>query len=378
MSFWDFLKDNAGGIGQILGLAGGGLLTNEAYQNLGDVGKLAYDRSQQLAQQGLEQTQFKPFTVTTGFGGVTSTPEGGYTMNLSPQQQALQNQLMQQSQGFYNQASQPLAERQQALYNQMRAMQTPEEQRAALALENRLAQQGRLGVRTNQFGGTPEQLALAKAQEEAKNQAWLSAMQQSQAEQRQQAELGNLYMSAGYTPQQRMLEAYGPGLQGAQLASDMQRSGAGLFGEAQMGGLNALLGARIGQSNLMGELGKALIGGSMTGMIAPMLSPTTSTGGSAIGNLVSSAGSAIGGLFGGGNNRISSSLPRDISNLSGGALIGSLTRNSIPDLIKNFGGTPTQVSNGFNTTVANNSFSRSPITNNFDIQNPFANWNPFE
>jgi hypothetical protein len=64
-----------------------------------------------------------------------------------------------------------------SLYEQFRAMQSPEENRRRLELENRLAAQGRLGVTTSAYGGTPEQLALEKAQAEARNTASFQATQ---------------------------------------------------------------------------------------------------------------------------------------------------------------------------------------------------------
>ena len=71
------------------------------------------------------------------------------------------------------------ADREQAVFDRIRATQLPEEERQRLALEERLFGQGRLGVSSAMFGGTPEQLALAKAQEEARNQASLMAIQQA-------------------------------------------------------------------------------------------------------------------------------------------------------------------------------------------------------
>ena len=71
---------------QILGIGGtalaGGLLSNEAYQNLQDIGEQANLAAQGIAQENLEQTQFQPFTVTSATGGsfgVTPTidPETG-------------------------------------------------------------------------------------------------------------------------------------------------------------------------------------------------------------------------------------------------------------------------------------------------------------
>ena len=262
------ISNNLGAIGQGAGLLGGGALVNEAYENIGNVGQTALEKSNALAQQALGQTQFRPFTVTTGLGNLQATPEGGYGMTLSPQQQALQNQLFTGAQGFYGQATQPRQQRTQDVYNQLRAIQTPEEQRQRLALEERLLGQGRLGLNTAQYGGAPEQFALAKAQAEAQNQAAIAAMEQAQREQAQAAELGRQFQTGGYLPMNALISAYNPGLQGAQLASQLQQGGAGLFGEAAMGGINALLASRLAQGNLAGQLGQALIGGSMQGMLS--------------------------------------------------------------------------------------------------------------
>jgi hypothetical protein len=93
----------------------------------------------------------------------------------------------------------------QSIYDQIRGMQSPEEERQRLALENRLAAQGRLGVQTAAYGGTPEQLAMAKAQEEARNSAAYQAINQADqlatSQQARAAQLGQLGM-AGTQAQQ--------------------------------------------------------------------------------------------------------------------------------------------------------------------------------
>jgi hypothetical protein len=66
---------------------------------------------------------------------------------------------------FFNQAAMPVDQREQDIFQRMRTAMSPEEERQRLEMEQRMAAQGRLGVRTAQFGGTPEQLAMAKAQE---------------------------------------------------------------------------------------------------------------------------------------------------------------------------------------------------------------------
>ena len=334
-AFTDFL----GGIGPALGLLGGGAAAKGAYDRLGEIGDVAQQGAMQIAQQGLDQSKFQPFTVTSTTGGQFGyDPEtGAATMGLSPQEQALQGMLMNQAQstlgatpygqqagrtaaeqayglggGFMTSAGMPTGEREADVYERIRAVQSPEEQRQRLQLEERLANQGRLGVRTNMFGGTPEQLALSQAQEEAKNRAALSAMQQAQAEQLQQAELGRAFTGMGsqlsaqdlallggqqqlglgalggaYAPQSQLLNVQ----QAAQLYPQLQQRGqlygAGLFGEGAMGGLEALLGAGLGQANLMGQLGTGLIGGLAT--------PTDSYGG--LSSLLGGAASGVGSLF---------------------------------------------------------------------------------
>ena len=93
---FDFLED----LGEFLSkpevlLPGvvGGLLTGEAYGRLSDIGRQARTGAEELAAQQMEQTQFRPFTVTTATGagmGTQVTPEGAIetTMGLSPQEVA--------------------------------------------------------------------------------------------------------------------------------------------------------------------------------------------------------------------------------------------------------------------------------------------------
>ncbi len=353
-----------------LGGAGTGLLAS-AYGDLGKIGERGIALGTELAEEQLGQAEFRPYTITTGTGGrfgVTRDPETGQlatTMSYSPQEQALSQALFGQAgqmlgqptpgsmqvqqagmdvlgrgQGmigqpafgidptraastqafglggqFMEQAGMPASDREAALYERMRATQTPEEERQRLELEQRLAAQGRLGVSTAQYGGTPEQLAMAKAQEEAKSQAMLSAMGQARAEQAQQAALGAQYaglgttlagqqqaLSAGqqaqalqalqagqgllggsqalmsgqqqlgmgalagaYLPQQELLRALSPGQTAAAQAQQTQLYGAGLFGEARASGIDMLLASALGQANLAGSFGSGLLGGALGG-----------------------------------------------------------------------------------------------------------------
>ena len=393
-------------LGPLLGVgatAGAGLLTKEAYDRLEDIGEEAVlgtsvggqriPGTLEMAEQALELSQFRPFTVTSAAGGrfgVTpqidpttgAVTETGVGLELSPQEAALQSQLLgsaatrlsnvspmgatalgdagiealtagrfglgadpfglsqqeaaaQQAFGlgsqFMGQAGMPTGAREQQVFDRIRATQLAEEERQRLALEERLASQGRLGVRTSMFGGTPEQLALAQAQEEARNRASLMAIQQAQAEQAQQAALGSQYaglgsglagqrqaleaaqqaqalqaltsgagllsgrlgmeqaqqqiglgaLSGAYVPQAQLLNTVQATSLFPQLQQQAQLFGAGQFGETQISGLEARLIAEQARANLLGNIGSGLLGG--------LFSPVATQGGG--------IGTAIGSFF---------------------------------------------------------------------------------
>jgi hypothetical protein len=321
------IVDNAGSVA----LGGAGLLLGkEAYDRLGTIGDQALVGSQiegpdgtlidvpgalDIAQLGIDQSTFQPFSVTSATGGQFgyNPTTGQASLAGSAQEQAIQNMLMGQAQstlgatpygqaggraaaeqayglgsGFMTSAGMSTAGREADVYERIRATQRPEEERQRMALEERLFNQGRSGVSTNMYGGTPEQLAMAKAQGEAQNQASLAAIQQGQSEQMQQAKLGQAFTGMGselsvqdlamlggqqqlglgalggsYIPQAQLLAA----MQGSELYPQLQQRGqlygSGLFGEASMGGLEAFLGAGLGQANLMGQLGAGLLSGAV-------------------------------------------------------------------------------------------------------------------
>jgi hypothetical protein len=365
-NFGDFLS----------GLFGTGLNVESIRQMqeaLGRYGQQAYTGLTDIGREAQAGTEFRPFTVTTGVGQATTTggqpiidpntgqpvidPKTGQPMltgfgdlsvGLTPEQRALQQTLFGGSQALAGQATaaydpiyaqiaqqayggvSPLltqaqtaaeaagamdrAAREQQVYGQLRALQSPEEERQRLALESRLAAQGRLGTQTAQFGGTPEGLALAKAQAEAQNQAALMAMQQAGTEQQQAiaraqglqglaggmfgmgttarmtpqqlqaSQLQNLagMMTAGYAPEREVLQALQPGISIADIAAAGQRQGAGLFAESAASGLEAQLNAALRAADLESGLFQALasgIGGSSSGglfsQLLNKLFPTT-------------------------------------------------------------------------------------------------------
>ena len=159
-----------------------------------------------LAAAAQEGTAFKPYTVTSGLANVGTTAEGGYGISLSPEQEALQRQLMGQAAGLFGQVGQDPAAQQSAIYEQLRATQRPEEERQRLATEERMLSQGRLGMQSNAYGGaSPELLAQETARQEAMGRANIGARQQALAEQQQALAGGQGLLQAGYSPQQQAL-----------------------------------------------------------------------------------------------------------------------------------------------------------------------------
>lgn len=254
MSLIDRITQGASIAGDLYGMS-------EGISRARGVGEEALARAEQAGQQIKEAVEFKPFTVTSGIGGATATPEGGFTYELTPEQAALGKSLQDFGTGAFDFLSSPeqraqeqanligmltqdpsqRASREQEMYNRLRAVQQPEEARKALELEERLFNQGRSGVQTAMYGGTPEQLAQAKAVEEAKAVASLGAIEQAGLEQYRQSEqtlaglgetrermglfgeLGLDSIEASYLPQQTLLDFVTPSLDLANITGAGQR-----------------------------------------------------------------------------------------------------------------------------------------------------------
>jgi hypothetical protein len=279
----DFLS---GLLGIGTGVAGGGLLKG-AYDNLGDVGDDAKAYGDELAVTLSEMSGFRPYGVTSSIGSSQVDANGNVNMNLSDPYQQQTNNLQNYANTLFGNAMGSTDAREQDVYNRIRALQSPEEERARLALENRLAGQGRQGVSTSMYGGTPEQLAQAKAQAEAQNQASLMAIQQAQADQLQNAQIGTQFMQNQFLPYAQLGNQAQIANQAASIADVSRRDAARLFGEASMSGMEQNLAARLGQGQMLGNLG--------SGMLSSLFSPfQTADGG--VGSLF---GNAVGGVWNG-------------------------------------------------------------------------------
>ena len=224
MSFMDLLSG-----------AGSYYLGQENIEGAQQLGQEAQAGAQALAQQAQAGTEFRPYTVTSGLANIATTPEGGFGITLSPEQQAAQQQLQQQATGLFGQVGADPATAQAQLFEQMRAVQRPEEERQRLALEERMLSQGRLGLSSAAYGGaSPELLAMETARQEAMARANLGARQQALAEQQQAAGIAGGLLSTGYMPQQQALAL----LEASRIPAQLQQTGqlAGAELQSQLGG----------------------------------------------------------------------------------------------------------------------------------------------
>tara|TARA_R100001480_G_scaffold121247_1_gene119921 strand:+ start:270 stop:1313 length:1044 start_codon:yes stop_codon:yes gene_type:complete len=288
---------------------------NDLLTRLGDVGSGLASGASTIGTEAAKATKFEPFTVTTGFGTTTATDEGGYTTTLTPEQTARQTALsgitgglltdftglapdvstfqsgaLSGAESALTAATGDQATREADVYERIRAAQRPEEERQRLALQEQLQSQGRTGLRTAMFGGSPEQFALEKARAEAQNTAALAALQQAGAERQQNlgaaqglfgltgqaaglpslleaAQLQNIGAGLGLeaTPEQLLLSTLSPAINIASLADMGRRSGAGLQAEAGISGLEALAQTELGRASALRDLYGGLLGAGSSG-----------------------------------------------------------------------------------------------------------------
>ena len=300
-----------GALAGLLGTGAGAKLAETAYDRLGEIGKEGRDQfsgyiqdpvtgrySGGLADELSNRLTFQPYTVTTATGsnfGMSQQPDtvaadgtvipGGmdYLSTLSPDELAFQDAQLGRAESLFGDASQSLGDttladgtvvqgRESQIFERMMSAMAPERERARLDLEQRLSNQGRLGVRTGMFGGTSQGLELAKAEEEARNKAILSAMEFAGNEQDRQARLGAGMLSSSYIPQAQMIGAIAPGMTASERRRQAISEATGAYGETYASGLDALLQSGVGQANIAGTLGASLASSSMSGLLSGLFS----------------------------------------------------------------------------------------------------------
>ena len=292
----------------LLGAAAGYYNQDQAAKAALELGERGAQELSRLGTEVAGMTEFRPFTVMTGTGTVTTTPTGGIDVGLSPEQQAMRDRLFSQAGTMFDFAASDPSVSQAEMYETIRGIQRPEEERKRLALEERMLSQGRLGLRSDAYGGaTPEMLARAQAEEQAKLAASLGAREAAMGERKQAFDTASGLFKQAYLPETMALEALGMGTNVAQLADIGRRSGAEFFGQAGLGGIEALMqGAELAaglESGKRQTLTEALLGREPTiqeQLVASSLG--LDLGSLDTGGLFGGLGSFLGGLFGGSNS----------------------------------------------------------------------------
>ena len=256
--------------GTLTGLLGGVLETGSAllpyYAGEGILDYLKQARDtipgdiESIETGAMGELDFTPYTVTTGLGSTAISPEGMISTTLTPEQQAVQQSLLGQAQTLAGTAGPTASE----LYTQMQEARAPETERQRLALENRLAAQGRLGTQTAMYGGTPEALAMEKAIAEQQSRDILGSQTQAGLlEQQRLSNIGGLLTQA-YAPEQQMLSALYGAAPLSGLAESQTRSRSQLLRDLGITGLEteqSLLGNIAGfEADRIRALGQALSG----------------------------------------------------------------------------------------------------------------------
>ena len=255
LSDLSFGEDSQGGFnysGLLSGLLNTGLqsyLTNQNLAATENFGAQVMGMAGSLADQAATRGEFKPFTVTSDLATSATTPEGGFGITLSPEQQALQNSLMSQASGAFGEIGGDRASKEQQIYDRLQALSNPVAQRAQLGLDATLFGQGRTGLRTDAYGGTPEQLALSKAIQEQQSADAVKAMGMVSDQRRADFDLGQGLMTAGYVPQQQTLNMLELGRGVAQIPANLQANVLTSAANVQSKGLEGYTEAQRQQTN---------------------------------------------------------------------------------------------------------------------------------
>ena len=201
------------------GLLGTNRLTNQADQMRGVAGDYA------------EKAFFRPYTVRTGSGQTSYSPDGGFQARLSqPYQDILGTSLAGAGNLFQQAAAFDPTQRGQEVFAEQAALLQPEFQRQAQQLQSSLFGSGRLGLRLageSQGLGAgsgmvqPDALGLGQAQQQTLAQIAAGARQQALGEQAQLQQLagGMLGAGMGISDLERQLLAQGVDAETARAAA---------------------------------------------------------------------------------------------------------------------------------------------------------------
>jgi len=244
------MSHNAGHVVSPLEQVGSGLLGGAAAYYAGkegiedaiEAGELGLATGREIGTEAAGMAEFRPYTVTSGLATGTTTADGGLNLNLSDEELARQQQYLGQAQDMFGGLSNDVAAGSQAIYEQMRAAQRPEEERQRMAMQQGLFSSGRGGVQQGMFGGgNVETFGFEKARQEAMLNSQLAARGQFGQEQAQMLQRAQGLQGAGYNPQQQAINLFGAGNVPASYADAARRQQGSLYGQGASGGLESFM-----------------------------------------------------------------------------------------------------------------------------------------
>ena len=210
-----------------------------------DLRNLALQTGQQAGRTAADMAKFQPYTVTGNLATGRTTPEGGLDLQLSPEELARQQARFGQAEGLFGQVGVDPAVAQRELYEQIRSVQRPEEERERLRMQEGLFSGGRGGISQAQYGGSnQEQFGFDLAQAEARNRASLDARTQALAEQQQALGMAGTLTGQAYMPQQEAIGLFGASNAPASFADAARRQQGSLYGKSALAGLEGMLQAQ--------------------------------------------------------------------------------------------------------------------------------------
>lgn len=218
---------------------------NEEISGQENIGNLALQTGQQAGRTAAEMAKFQPYTVTGNLARGVTDEQGGLDLQLSPAELARQQARFGQAEGLFGRVGVDPSVAQRELYEQIRGVQRPEEERERLRMQEGLFSSGRGGISQAQYGGSnQEQFGFDLAQAEARNRASLAARTQALAEQNQALDMAGALTGYAYQPQEQAISMFGAGNAPASYADAARRQQGSLYGTSALQGLEGMLQAQ--------------------------------------------------------------------------------------------------------------------------------------
>jgi hypothetical protein len=207
----------------------------ELMDRMGDRQDSTRESIQDMQEGVLEQQTFTPWGVKGNTGNVNVTKEG-MDFSLNPEDAMFSRMARAGSIDAFGRAGGPSDVNE--YYEKLRQAKAATDRQNYNRMGSGLFNRGRTGVRSNEFGGSPEEYAFMKAREDSMAQDWLTAYQAMQGERELDTKIGSSLLDASYSPQRELGNLMQYGINNRQLQDQMTREGTSLWTQLGLGGLS--------------------------------------------------------------------------------------------------------------------------------------------